>query len=116
MDAGDPAVIQRFESAEEIWLPLIALGELYAGFELGDRKDQNEEQLSDFLSQPTVDVLYPNEDTALQHGEIFAHLRRQGTPIPTNDIWIAGLALQYDLTLDTRDDHIKRVPGLKLHS
>lgn len=60
--------------------------------------------------------MYPNEDTARQYGELFAKLRRQGTPIPTNDIWIAALALQYDLTLDTRDEHFKRVPDLKLYS
>jgi predicted nucleic acid-binding protein len=116
MDAGDLEVIQRFESADELWLPLIVLGELYAGFELGDRKEQNEEQLGEFLDQSYAGVLYPDEGTAHRYGEVFALLRRRGTPIPTNDMWIAALALQHDLTLDTRDVHFERVPGLRLCS
>jgi tRNA(fMet)-specific endonuclease VapC len=114
MDDGVPEVVRRFESADELWLPLIVLGELFAGFELGDRKDQNEKQLRDFFEQLPVGVLLPNEDTARRYGEVFRILRMRGTPIPTNDMWIAARAIQHDLILDTRDQHFRHVPGLKL--
>jgi tRNA(fMet)-specific endonuclease VapC len=114
IDEGDPEAIGRVQSATEVWVPLIVLGELYAGFELGTRRDRNEKQLEDFLSQPTVRVLLPDKETARQYGRVFQTLRRQGTPIPTNDIWIAALALQHDLILDSADKHFLYVPGLML--
>ncbi|MCI0492474.1 MAG: type II toxin-antitoxin system VapC family toxin [Planctomycetes bacterium] len=114
MDAGVPEVVERFESASELWLSLIVLGELYAGFVLGGRKESNEKNLRGFLNKPSVGVLFPNEETARYYGDIFQAVRRQGTPLPTNDLWIAAQALQHDLTLDTRDQHFQHVPGLKL--
>jgi len=59
-------------------------------------------------------MLLPDLETARHYAEVNQNLRRRGTPIPTNDIWIAALALQHDLTLDTRDKHFQHVPGLKL--
>jgi tRNA(fMet)-specific endonuclease VapC len=114
IDKGDPETIRRIESAHEVWLPFIALGELYAGFEHGAQKNENEQQLHDFLSRPSVDVLYADHDTTREYGQIFHVLRRQGTPIPTNDIWIAALAIQHDLLLTTSDKHFLHVPGLKI--
>jgi len=114
MDEGDSEIVRRIQSATEVWLPVIALGELYAGFELGVRKERNEKQLHEFLSQPGVGILLPDEETARHYSKIFHALRRQGTPIPTNDIWIAALALQHDLPLDSGDRHFQHVPGLLL--
>jgi len=114
MDEGDPEVVKRFESASELWLPLIVLGELFAGFGLGDRNNLNEKQLHDFMERLSVGLLFPDETTARHYGEVFRILRGQGTPIPTNDMWIAAQALQHGLTLDTRDQHFQHVPGLKL--
>ena len=114
IDEGDAETINRVQSATEVWVPLIVLGELYAGFELGSQKERNENQLDSFLSQPSVGVLLPDKETARQYGQVFQLLRRQGTPIPTNDIWIAALALQHDLVLDSADKHFMYVPGLLL--
>ncbi len=114
IDEGDPETVQRVLEATEVWLPLIVLGELYAGFELGLHKDRNEKQLDDFLRRPAVGVLFPDHETAQHYGRLFHYLRRQGTPIPTNDIWIAALALQHDLVLDSADKHFLHVPDLSL--
>ena len=114
IDDGDPEAINRVQSATEVWMPLIVLGELYAGFELGTQRERNERQLEDFLSRPSVGVLFPDGETARHYGRVFQQLRRQGTPIPTNDIWIAALALQHDLILDSSDKHFMYVPGLLL--
>jgi tRNA(fMet)-specific endonuclease VapC len=114
IDDGDPAAIRRAQSATEVWLPLIVLGELYAGFELGSKKQENEKQLENFLGMPSVGLLLPDYETARHYGRLFHILRRQGTPIPTNDIWIAALALQHNLLLDSADKHFLWVPGLSL--
>jgi predicted nucleic acid-binding protein len=64
--------------------------------------------------QPATGLLFLDEATAHVYGRIWATLKSQGTKIPTNDIWIAALAIQYDLLLDTRDVHFRQGPGLKL--
>lgn len=114
IDEGDQETINRVQAATEVWVPLIVLGELFAGFELGSQKERNEKQLEDFLSQPSVGVIHPDDQTARHYGRVFQLLRRQGTPIPTNDIWIAALALQHQLVLDSADKHFAYVPGLLL--
>lgn len=114
IDKGDPETIRRIESAQEVWLPFVVLGELYAGFELGTQQSENEQQLLDFLNRPSVNVLFADSDTTRQYGQVFHALRRQGTPIPTNDIWIAALAMQHELLLTTSDRHFLYVPGLQI--
>jgi predicted nucleic acid-binding protein len=59
-----------------------------------------------------VDVLYPDEQTTHHYANVFAQLRRQGTPVPTNDLWIAALVVQHDLVLFTQDAHFAKVPQI----
>ncbi len=59
-----------------------------------------------------VSVLFSDEQTAHHYAAVFRQLRRQGTPIPTNDLWIAALVLQHDLVLHARDRHFDRLPQL----
>jgi predicted nucleic acid-binding protein len=65
-----------------------------------------------FLNSVRVEVLYPDENTTHQFAAVFAQLRLLGKPIPTNDIWIAALAVQYDLILCSRDKHFDLLPQL----
>jgi predicted nucleic acid-binding protein len=102
------------ESAEELWLSLVVLGELRAGFTAGTKTRENEEALERFLHRYAVHILALDEETTVYYGSIYSTLRRSGRMIPTNDIWIAAQALQHDLTLDSRDRHYENVPGLKL--
>lgn len=110
----DRVVIDRLQIATEVWLPLVALGEIRLGFMLGSRRTANERRLGEFLQLQGVGVLIPDEETTRHYAGIAASLRKRGTPIPTNDIWIAAQALQHNLTLDTRDEHFHKVPGLKV--
>ena len=105
-------VVQTVESAEEVYVPLIVLGELRAGFVFGTRARENEASLRVFLTNPTVKILHLNEVTTHQYAAIYGQLRRQGTPIPTNDMWIAALVLQHGLTLYARDEHFDHLPQL----
>src|SRR5437773_7200265 len=89
----DPAVIAAVENAEEVYLPFIVIGELRAGFLKGIRQAENEAALQRFLREPTVYTLYPDDLTTRRYASIYVQLRSQGTPIPTNDMWIAALAI-----------------------
>jgi tRNA(fMet)-specific endonuclease VapC len=109
---GIPEVVKQTSQAERVYLPLIVLGELRAGFHAGSRGRQNERVLVRFLSSPRVRLLLPDEQTTFHYANLFAQLRRQASPIPTNDLWIAALVIQHDLILLTRDAHFRQVPQL----
>jgi tRNA(fMet)-specific endonuclease VapC len=109
---GIVEVVAQISEAERIYLPLIVLGELRAGFQAGSRARQNERILVQFLQSPRVRLLLPDEETTFQYASLFAQLRRQATPIPTNDLWIAALVIQHGLILLTRDEHFKHLPQM----
>jgi len=92
----------------------MVVGELQAGFALGNQRAKNQLVLDGFLSQASARVLVPDEDTARHYAALIAQLRTAGTPIPTNDIWIAALVLQHGYALATRDTHFRRIPQLAL--
>jgi tRNA(fMet)-specific endonuclease VapC len=100
-------------TADTVFLPLVVVGELRAGFQVGRHTAENERLLRRFLQKPGVEVLLPDEHTTFHYAAVFAQLRRQGTPIPTNDMWIAALVLQHGLALHARDrhfDHLVQIP------
>src|ERR1700752_4349494 len=109
---GDASVVETVESADEIWLPFIVVGELRAGFAVGNQGPRNEAILRKFLLKPGVAVLYADEQTIHHYANIYRQLRKQGTPIPTNDMWIAALVLQHSLVLFARDAHFDALPQL----
>ena len=109
---GDPGRLRVVQTAMTLFLPLFVLGELRAGFRLGRRASQNASRFQHFLNNPRVRVLAPDEATTHHYADLVELLKRQGTPIPTNDIWIAALALQHNLVLCTSDAHFQHVPHL----
>lgn len=107
------AGIQSFlQQAERIVLNPIVLGELQAGFWRGAHRIKNENELRALLISPRVSVAVVDQETALRYAEIVGFLRRAGTPIPTNDIWIAATVMQFGLRLLTTDAHFQRVPQI----
>jgi len=109
---GNPDVVETVQTADEVWLPFIVLGELRAGFAVGSQGPRNESVLRRFLLKPGVDVLYADEQTTHHYANVYRQLRKQGTPMPTNDMWIAALVLQHSLTLYDRDAHFDALPQL----
>jgi tRNA(fMet)-specific endonuclease VapC len=109
---GDAELADRLGECDEVWIPLIVLAEIKAGFLGGSQQHRNEILLRSFLAKPTVDILLPARETAEHYARLFVQLRRAGTPIPDNDLWIAALALEHDLVLFTRDRHFESVPQL----
>ncbi len=111
---GHAPLTELLESADEILVSSTVLGELYAGFEMGSRKEANRRQLADFLALPGVEPLAITPDIAERYGMLVRHLLQQGTPLPTNDIWIASAALETGTRLVTSDAHFEQIPGLMI--
>jgi tRNA(fMet)-specific endonuclease VapC len=111
---GDTALAGQLGRCDEVWIPLAVLAEIKAGFYGGSRRHQNEGLLRQLLSKPTVGILLPTRETAEHYARLFVQLKRAGTPIPDNDLWIAAQVLEHDLALITRDRHLRRIPQLLL--
>lgn len=107
-----PEVVERCESAESIQLPLVVVGELRAGFAVGQHGTKNERVLQQFLIQPGVEILLPDEETTFHYAAVYRQLKSQATLIPTNDMWIAAQVLQNGLVLLHRDRHFDHLPQL----
>jgi tRNA(fMet)-specific endonuclease VapC len=111
---GLDETIEILEQAEEILIPFVVLGELRAGFVHGRREAENERVLRRFLLKDGVRVMFADDQTTHHYASVFRQLRKQGTPIPTNDMWIAALVLQHNLVLHARDKHFDHLPQLIL--
>jgi len=109
---GNLQIKEALQSAEEVFLTPIILGELLAGFVMGNKEKKNRALLDDFLDSSRVTVLHIDEETSERYSAIVFHLRAQGTPIPTNDLWIAASAMQHGLKVLTSDSHFLKVPQI----
>ena len=108
--AKDEAILSRLVETEAVFLPSIALGELYFGAFKSAHPDDNAERI-DRLAASTA-ILYCDGTTALHYGRIKTGLRAKGRPIPENDIWIAAIAQQHGLTVVSRDLHFREIENL----
>jgi len=106
--------LQQLSSAINVYIPSIVLGELRGGFRVGSQFQENETFLQRFLGRPRISILHIDEQTTFEYGNLFARLRKQGIPIPTNDLWIAALVLQHGLTLCTNDKHFDNIPEIEI--
>lgn len=114
---GDQQVVQLLDRADWVGVPVVVLGELWLGFLLGSRADRNHVELAAFIAHAAVETLAVDEEVAKIYAEIVVDLRRAGTPLPTNDIWVAATAARAGATVLTYDAHftaIKRVGSLIL--
>jgi predicted nucleic acid-binding protein len=112
MRRGDERLLQPLREAAGVFLTTVVLGELLFGF-VGGRLDlDNRRLLREFLDLDRVELVPVDEETAERYAVIRDQLRRQGTPIPTNDLWIAASAAQHGLVLLTLDRHFKEVPQI----
>lgn len=106
---GDEGVARLLDRAEWVGVPAIVLGELRTGFLLGSRLEQNETDLREFLDNPVVKVLAVDEQVSRHFADIVVDLRRCGTPLPSNDIWIAATAVAASVPVLTCDGHFERI-------
>lgn len=111
---GNRDIADKINKLSAVYISSIAIGELYVGVNRVSNKSKHLKKLQDFLQLCTI--LDVDKTTAEHYGKIVAALYKKGKPIPTNDIWIASSALQYDFTLATRDKHFDEIEGLKITS
>jgi tRNA(fMet)-specific endonuclease VapC len=109
---GRKEVADLLDCADEIHVPAVVLGELLAGFKKGNSEQRNKEILANFLDVSRVFTLPIDEDSARRYAAILDYLQRQGSPIPTNDIWIAACAMQHGLVLISADRHFLKLPQI----
>ena len=109
---GNPAAVEIIRSVVNIVLCPIVIGELLAGFVLGTREETNRKELKEFILSKRVIVINIDNLTAECFAHIFKSLKIKGTPLPTNDIWIAALAKQYEYPIFTFDKHFLQVENL----
>ena len=111
---GDKRLKPWFSSKHELVFPLIVLGELRAGFALGNQEVANIRQLNRFLDASTVSVARLTITTAILYADIFKQLRQSGKAVGFNDIWIAAMAIEQNLPLLTLDADFQAIKGLQL--
>ena len=109
---GRPELKLALQWAEEIYMSPIVLRQLQSGCRRGKHQARNEKGLEEFLDAPRVELIPILDSTAVRYAEILSYLRRAGTPLPTNDVWIAASAMEHGLRVVTTDKHFQEVPQI----
>ena len=112
--AADETITESLKQAESVFVSSIVLGELCYGAYKSQRVQENISRMDKFAVANAV--LHNDTETARQYGAIKERLYRKGHPIPENDIWIAAVALQFNLTLVSRDAHFAEITDLQVDS
>ena len=106
---GQQRLIDLIDEAEWIGMPAIVLGELRTGFQLGKKAEVNHRELGAFIDNPVVHILDVDDEAARIYADIVVALRRAGTPLPSNDIWIAAVSAREGATVLTRDADFRMI-------
>ena len=112
--AGNRNLLNELNSAETVFISIFVLGELFAGFNGGGKRDENINILNKFLNKSKVQFINTTIDTAEIFGTLKYQLKSKGNLIPINDVWIAAHAMEHGAALLSFDQHFKLVPGLIL--
>jgi tRNA(fMet)-specific endonuclease VapC len=117
MKRSHPPVLKRLQTVPvtDVCMSVITKAELLYGVEVSPRRVQDAEALAAFL--PYVEALHFEDDAALHYAEIRADLKKRGTLIGANDLFIAAHARALGLTLVTNNTaEFERVRKLKLEN
>jgi predicted nucleic acid-binding protein len=105
-------------AASLVVMPQPTIAELKSGFAFGSRQEENEANLTRFLSSHKILLAYPDEVTTEYYVALYAHVRRHGRQLAHNDLWIAALAAQYNAELKSFDhdfDALLDYTGFRVH-
>lgn len=112
---GTEEIVEKLKIVDTIGISAVSIGELLSGVKLQDKPEKYADQLKEFLDSPRVEFLNLTYTTADFYSEIYVKLRKAGTPIPTNDMWIAATALEHGLFIFTLDKHFDHIAGLNFY-
>ena len=107
---GNAALLPILRQASQIAIPVIVLGEYRYGISQSRHRAQYERWLANYL--PTFRILDVDERTTISYSAVRTELKKAGTPIPANDVWIAALCRQHSMPLVSLDRHFDVVPGI----
>jgi tRNA(fMet)-specific endonuclease VapC len=110
--SGDQRIIGNMQERSGTSIPVFVLGELFFGAYKSHNINKNLENIKEVLS--VIPVINCNEETSKIYGSLKNSLKTKEKPIPENDIWIAATALQFNMTLVTRDKHIYNIDGINI--
>ncbi len=110
--ANDPAVLDPLKDADEVFIPSIVIGELCYGAQKSSRVKANLTRIDEFAANNVI--LSCDVETARRYGIVKDQLRQKGQPISENDVWIAALAFQHDVSRVTRDGHFSEIDNLNI--
>lgn len=108
---GDASLRPILRQATEIAIPVIVLGEYRYGVRQSRERKRYEQWLMDSL--PNYRILDVDQGTTIYYATLRTELKKAGTPIPANDVWVAALCRQYKLPILSRDRHFDIVAGLR---
>lgn len=107
---GRTDVTRSLGSFRLVCLPMPVVGELRYGALLSDRSTENLARVEDLIDRCTL--LPVDERTAEHYARVRHDLKRAGTPIPENDVWIAAVCRRFELRLATTDQHFGSISEL----
>lgn len=108
---GDPSLESTVQKAAELAIPVIVLGEYRYGIRQSHHHRHYEQWLAEFL--PAYRILDVDQETSIHYAGIRLELKKAGTPIPSNDVWIAALSRQHALPILSRDTHFDVIEALR---
>ena len=108
---GDGAIRARLAGTTTLYIPSIALGELYFGAYGSPTRASAAIKDVDALATGMT-ILATDATTAQIYGRIGNELKAKGLVLPANDLWIAAIGIQYGLTLAAHDAHFDWIDGL----
>lgn len=111
---GEPAVINKLQNADQIFLPLPVVGELLFGAMNSQRAEANLSRIQQLIRHSTI--LQMGSETASLYAKTRMILKQKGRPIPENDIWIAASCLENQMVIMTNDAHFRSIEGLAVEA
>lgn len=108
---GERKAVKEFTRADEVAIPVIVLGEYRFGISHSRHKDEYERWLRKMVA--VCRIFDVNEDTTVSYAALRGKLKKTGTPIPSNDVWIAALCRQHSVPILSRDRHFDLVLGIE---
>jgi len=108
---GEPSLEPVLRKAEHLAIPAIVLGEYRYGIWHSRNRQHYQQWLQQYL--PQFRILDIEERTTIPYAAVRTELKKAGTPIPSNDVWIAALCRQHSLPIISRNHHFDLVAGIK---